>query len=515
MESEINRYKEKLRIANEIESRDAGKCLSYLESCLEILNAQDIYPNDKLNIEQRIGVFQKKGVEKSEVKDQSESMTEDKSSEMQSSIESVQDEVEIIDAEPEAVVESEPDVEPEAEAEPEPEAEVEPEPEAEVEPEPDVEPEAEVEPEVEAVVEPEPEELRVPDFSDVSPSIEAVETAEISAVPDVVIIQNMYDLLLAPEKGAPTYEDYISFYSSMNNLYENLQGPIIYQQGNLVYYIGDTHGSYDETRVMIRYFEQIIQRNPNVHIIFDGDYVDRNPQDLENLTLIIAFFLQNENNVAIMRGNHEDTMINQHYGFLKNLKKAFQDEAKVSTLYGHILTMFTRLPIIHVFSLESQDPDTPPKRIFTVHGGIPIDEHNPTEPVALGQLEQEINAEVPSYETFDNYMTWLLWADPKEKLDGFELHPETGRNYFGEELFDQFMKQNNLDFMVRAHEVLKTGSKFFFNERLLSLFSTSFYRNKRIGDGSFARFTATNDKLLPDLLPIDSTILDIDLATMK
>ncbi len=464
MTPEIERYESYLRIANEIESQDEGKCFSYLESCLEILKAHpdvsEQYPTHKHNIEQRIDVFQKKCIEKSEVKDQSGSVTDDVSSE--------------------------------------------------------VEAEAEVEPELEAEVE--PEELVVPDFSDVSPSMEVVKESEISAVPDVVIIQNMYDLLLDPEKGSPTYEDYISFYSSMNDLYENLQGPIIYQQGSLVYYIGDTHGSYDETRVMIRYFEQIIQRNPGAHIIFDGDYVDRNPQDLENLTLIIAFFLQNENNVAIMRGNHEDTMINQHYGFLKNLKDTFKDEAKVSTLYGHILTMFTRLPIIHVFSLESQDPDTPPKRIFTVHGGIPIDERNPTEPVLLGQLEKEINAEVPSYETFDDYMTWLLWSDPKENIngvDGFELHPETGRNYFGEELFDRFMKHNNLDFMVRAHEVLKTGSKFFFNERLLSLFSTSFYRNKRIGDGSFARFTITKDKLLPDLLPIDSMMLDIDLATMK
>src|SRR6056297_2093247 len=49
------------------------------------------------------------------------------------------------------------------------------------------------------------------------------------------------------------------------------------------YFVGDTHGAYNDVYLMINYFIQVLQINPKVKIVWIGDYVDRNPHDLQNL----------------------------------------------------------------------------------------------------------------------------------------------------------------------------------------------------------------------------------------
>ena len=103
--SEIDRYKTYLRKANEIESQDAGQCLFYLESCLEILSAdpevKDLHPNDKKGLESRIKYWHKRGAQKSEVE-----IHEDEVEEISEVAEITEADVEL---EPEVEVEPDPD----------------------------------------------------------------------------------------------------------------------------------------------------------------------------------------------------------------------------------------------------------------------------------------------------------------------------------------------------------------------------------------------------------------------
>jgi len=312
------------------------------------------------------------------------------------------------------------------------------------------------------------------------------------------------------KKISITYNEYISFYSYVKKFTREEPVAIIREEGEIAYFIGDTHGSYEESLIAITYFEKILEKSPDVKIIFDGDYVDRNLYDLENLTLITAFFLLYPNNVVMLRGNHEDQTINRYYGFYRNLKDYFIIQDRIDEIYGLILEFFMRLPIIHIFTLKSSNGEE--KKIITVHGGIPVDIKNPSNPVSLDDLESKLIFKVPSSEQFDDYMWGLLWSDPKENVIDYESHPETGRNYFGESIFQKFMETNKLDLMVRAHEVLKEGYKFFFNKKLISLFSTSYYNNRKVGNAVIMRLKEKNGSFnSPEFISINESIMNNDI----
>ncbi len=336
--------------------------------------------------------------------------------------------------------------------------------------------------------------------------VESKEEIKSEEKPEIINI--IYSKL--KKKKTITYNEYFSFYSYVDKITREEPVAIIREESEIAYFIGDTHGSYEESLIIITYFEKILEKSPDVKIIFDGDYVDRNLYDLENLTLITAFFLLHPNNVVMLRGNHEDQKINKYYGFYRNIKDYFIIQDRIDEIYGLILKFFTRLPIIHVLALKASNNEV--KRIITVHGGIPVDIEIPSNPVSLDDLESKINFKVPSYEHFDNYMSWLLWSDPKENVIDYELHPETGRHYFGESTFQKFMKINNLDFMVRAHEVLEEGYKFFFNKRLVSLFSTSYYKNRKIGNAVIMRLKEKNGSFnSPEFISINESTMNKDI----
>ncbi|MHA1563162.1 MAG: metallophosphoesterase family protein, partial [Promethearchaeota archaeon] len=211
-----------------------------------------------------------------------------------------------------------------------------------------------------------------------------------------------------------------------------------------------------------------------------------------------------------LRGNHEDQTINRYYGFYRNLKDYFIIQDRIDEIYGLILEFFMRLPIIHIFTLKSSNGEE--KKIITVHGGIPVDIKNPSNPVSLDDLESKLIFKVPSSEQFDDYMWGLLWSDPKENVIDYESHPETGRNYFGESIFQKFMETNKLDLMVRAHEVLKEGYKFFFNKKLISLFSTSYYNNRKVGNAVIMRLKEKNGSFnSPEFISINESIMNNDI----
>ncbi len=316
--------------------------------------------------------------------------------------------------------------------------------------------------------------------SDAVGGIEAIPSA--LEVPE--IINTVFDKLM--HKEYPSYEEYLEFYREVNRIIPSRLGPIVQNHTPMSYFVGDTHGSWDESIVMIQYFEKVLSRFSQATITFVGDYVDRNPFDLENLTVIVGFYLRNMSNVILLRGNHEDKVINETYGFIRNMMDSLIIPERVQTLYREILTFFTHLPIALINELRDEQNNNN-IRIFAAHGGIPINQNDPSQPVNILKIQEEINSDAESYEQMNKYMTWLLWADPKENLQGFLDDPITGRSQFGLDAYDQFLEENNFQYMVRAHEKWSDGYRFFFNERLVSLFSTSYYSGKKVGDGAFLR----------------------------
>ncbi len=210
--------------------------------------------------------------------------------------------------------------------------------------------------------------------------------------------------------------------------------------------VGDTHGDVYST---------ISSLKMDVNIVFLGDYVDRGPYQFENLILLLVAFLSNEKEVILLRGNHESPLMNKHYGFISELESKTRNRWK--DYYSYIKKIFANLPYSAVLN----------KRIFLVHGGIAK---------GLGKINEILKLPKNDLIPSNNIAFQLLWNDPDESVDFFapSLRGE-GIFLYGEKAVDIFLQENNLERIVRAHEYFYLGYRTFFNEKVITIFSCSYY----------------------------------------
>lgn len=70
----------------------------------------------------------------------------------------------------------------------------------------------------------------------------------------------------------------------------------------------------------------------------------------------------------------------------------------------------------------------------------------------------------------------LLWSDPSEEIKRDWVVNERGVSWlFSKNVVDKFLSKNNLDLIVRAHQVVESGYEFFSGQQLLTLFSAPNY----------------------------------------
>jgi len=169
-------------------------------------------------------------------------------------------------------------------------------------------------------------------------------------------------------------------------------------------------------------------------VIFLGDYIDRGPAPLDVLERLFLLKMEEPDKIILLRGNHELKETNRFDGLFRDLD---HDE----DMYARINQVFDNMPVAAVIS----------DQIFCVHGGIP-------GPVRLSEITKE---EVYPY----------AWNDPSEE-NGINQSPRgLGIRTFGEDVFEEFLRVNGLEQMIRGHSVLEDGYRWWFEGRLLSLFS--------------------------------------------
>jgi hypothetical protein len=79
------------------------------------------------------------------------------------------------------------------------------------------------------------------------------------------------------------------------------------------YLIALTHGVLPRYPDLLRLFEYG-GFPPEANYLFLGDYVDRGPQGLECICLLLAYKIKYPENFFMLRGNHECSSINRIYG---------------------------------------------------------------------------------------------------------------------------------------------------------------------------------------------------------
>ena len=198
--------------------------------------------------------------------------------------------------------------------------------------------------------------------------------------------------------------------------------------------VGDIHGDLQALDFIIGEREKIDCKN----ILFLGDYVDRGLQGTEVLLRLFQLKTEDPEHIFLLRGNHETVEMNLYYGFFKEIGSDQEFLLRVSRTYD-------KMPVAAVLSGHT----------FCVHGGI-----NGT-----GSIDTITKEEAFPY----------LWNDPSKRPG---LTAST-RGYtvkeFGPDIVDGFLKTNNLKRIVRGHTALEKGYKWWFDGKLLSLFSCPDY----------------------------------------
>lgn len=244
-----------------------------------------------------------------------------------------------------------------------------------------------------------------------------------------------------------------------------------------VYVIGDIHGNLN---TLMKLIEIINKNNPKL-VIFLGDIVDRGAKQLECLLIVLILKILYPLKYFILRGNHETLEMNKYYGFFQDFILRFKDSNK----FNEILKVYNVLPICALIN----------ETVLCLHGGISQDFD-----ILTKLKNQKCKNFKLVYNSLGQSIYQIMWNDPKAESKGFSnSFRGPGIFFFGIDVFKNFMKVNNLNYLIRAHECFPEGFKWFFNKKLLSIFSSANYR------GSYAPNPASyaiikNDEIIPKLL---------------
>jgi len=190
---------------------------------------------------------------------------------------------------------------------------------------------------------------------------------------------------------------------------------------------------------------------PDTNYLFLGDFVDRGFNSVETFLLLLALKVRYPDRITLIRGNHESRQITQVYGFYDECLRK----------YGSLNVWRYCTEIFDYLSLAAVIED----KIFCVHGGL-SPSINTLDDIRAIDRKQEV--------PHDGAMCDLMWSDPDE-IEGWGLSPRGAGYLFGEDIVEQFNRNNNIDLICRAHQLVMEGYKVMFHDSLVTVWSAPNY----------------------------------------
>ncbi|XP_011033729.1 PREDICTED: serine/threonine-protein phosphatase 5 isoform X1 [Populus euphratica] len=231
---------------------------------------------------------------------------------------------------------------------------------------------------------------------------------------------------------------------------------------------GDVHGQFYDLLNIFELNGLPSEENP---YLFNGDFVDRGSFSLEVILTLFAFKCMCPSAIYLSRGNHESKSMNKIYGFEGEVR------SKLSETFVELFAeVFCCLPLAHVIN----------GKVFVVHGGLfSVDGVKLSDIKAIDRF-----CEPPE----EGLMCELLWSDPQPFPGRGPSKRGVGLS-FGKDVTRRFLQDNNLDLVVRSHEVKDEGYEIEHDGKLITVFSAPNYCDQMGNKGAFIRFEA------PDLKP--------------
>lgn len=212
--------------------------------------------------------------------------------------------------------------------------------------------------------------------------------------------------------------------------------------------IGDIHGNLGD---LIRIF-QTHEYPPETKYILLGDYVDRGFYSLEVILLLYTLKILFPEHIYILRGNHEVRQTSRNFGFRSQCIDYLS-----RSMYHLFVKSFNNIPLAAVVN----------DKIFCVHGGI--------SPF-LNTLKQINKIKRPLQIIGNPIVTDMLWSDPSPDIGTFKESPRGNGHLYGSDALSQFLEDNDLTTLIRAHEFTKNGFDWPYDDQsCLTVFSSCDY----------------------------------------
>ncbi|CAO2813242.1 unnamed protein product [Amaranthus hypochondriacus] len=238
--------------------------------------------------------------------------------------------------------------------------------------------------------------------------------------------------------------------------------------GNHFTVCGDVHGQFYD---LLHIFELNGLPSEDNPYLFNGDFVDRGSFSLEVILTLFAFKCMCPAAMYLSRGNHESRSMNKIYGFEGEVRSKLNE-----TFVELFAEVFCCLPLAHVIN----------EKVFVVHGGLfSVDGVKLSDIKAIDRF-----CEPPE----EGLMCEVLWSDPQPNRGRGPSKRGVGLS-FGPDVTKRFLLDNNLDLVVRSHEVKDEGYEIEHGGKLITVFSAPNYCDQMGNKGAFIRFEA------PELKP--------------
>ena len=218
---------------------------------------------------------------------------------------------------------------------------------------------------------------------------------------------------------------------------EDRKNLIILPNKGKAVFVGDTHGDFQSTQVVIKNFLK-----ENIYLVFLGDYVDRGPFSKENIDYLLELNSKNEN-IILLAGNHEMFPIIE-------LTPAEFWESLSEEEFNYYKEKFLKFPLV-----------VSGNGFLALHGVIPN----------VDNLE-DINKILPCDEDWMR----IIWGDFREK-EGEFLGDFLGRPKYGKDYFEKVMKKLEKNVLIRSHDPISPERMF--DNRCLTIFTSSAYKPER------------------------------------
>uniref|UniRef100_A0A6G1SFD1 protein-serine/threonine phosphatase n=1 Tax=Aceria tosichella TaxID=561515 RepID=A0A6G1SFD1_9ACAR len=248
--------------------------------------------------------------------------------------------------------------------------------------------------------------------------------------------------------------------------------------------VGDIHGQFFDLLNIFKINGLPSEENP---YLFNGDIVDRGSFSIECILLLLSFKILYPKHFYISRGNHETHTMNQMYGFEGECKHKYSAQ-----IYEFFTQVFQVLPLAHCLTGLNEN-GTPAKRVLVMHGGL-FSQDN----VKLDDIRKiDRNKQPPN----DGLMCEILWSDPM-LVDGRVVSKRGIAIAFGPDVTKEFCENNNLDYIIRSHEVKQLGYEVAHGGQCITVFSAPNYCDTMGNQGAIVRLEAPS--LRPDFLRFDA-----------